>query len=72
MASESKTAIIAAMIGSLAIAVTKFAAAFTGRAVMLSEAIHSVVDTGNGGLMLLGVHRNRPALTFPMVSLLTP
>ena len=60
MASESKTAIIAAIIGNLAIAVTKFAAAaFTGSAAMLSEAIHSVVDTGNGGLMLLGVHRSR-------------
>jgi cation diffusion facilitator family transporter len=60
LASESKTAIIAAIIGNLAIAVTKFfAAAFTGSAAMLSEAIHSVVDTGNGGLMLLGVHRSR-------------
>jgi cation diffusion facilitator family transporter len=60
LASESKTAIFAAIIGNLAIAVTKFvAAAFTGSAAMLSEAIHSVVDTGNGGLMLLGVYRSR-------------
>ena len=60
MASESKTAIYAAIAGNLAIAVTKFvAAAFTGSAAMLSEAIHSVVDTGNGGLMLYGVHRSR-------------
>lgn len=60
MASESKTAIFAAIIGNLAIAATKFtAAAFTGSAAMLSEAIHSVVDTGNGGLMLLGVYRSR-------------
>jgi cation diffusion facilitator family transporter len=60
LASESKTAIFAAIIGNMAIAVTKFvAAAFTGSAAMLSEAIHSVVDTGNGGLMLLGVYKSR-------------
>lgn len=58
--SKSKTAIVAAIVGNLAIAVTKFiAAAFTGSAAMLSEAIHSVVDTGNGGLMLLGVYKSR-------------
>jgi cation diffusion facilitator family transporter len=60
MASESKTAIMAAVAGNLAIAVTKFiAVAFTGSAAMLSEAIHSVVDTGNGGLMLFGVYKSR-------------
>ena len=56
--SKSTTAIVAAIAGNLAIAVIKFiAAGFTGSAAMLSEAIHSVVDTGNGRLMLLGVYK---------------
>jgi cation diffusion facilitator family transporter len=68
MASESKTAIIAAVVGNLAIAATKFVAAgFTGSSAMLSEGIHSLVDTGNGGLLLLGVRMSQkpPDATHP-------
>lgn len=63
MAHESKTTIYAALAGNLAIALTKFGAAFwTGSAAMLSEAIHSTVDTGNQILMLYGMRRSaRPA-----------
>src|SRR5438132_7346055 len=60
MAAESTKVIYAAIVTNLAIAATKFtAAAFTGSSAMMSEGIHSLVDTGNGGLMLLGVRRSR-------------
>jgi cation diffusion facilitator family transporter len=60
---ESKTVIFAAMGANFAIACAKFfGAAVSGSSAMLSEGIHSLVDTGNGGLLLFGQNRaKRPA-----------
>ncbi|MDR8390964.1 cation diffusion facilitator family transporter [Aliifodinibius sp. S!AR15-10] len=58
MASSSKKVIYAALIGNALIAVTKFIASVTtGSSAMLSEGIHSLVDTGNQLLLLLGLKR---------------
>ena len=63
MASGSKKVIFAALIGNGLIAISKFVgSALTGSAAMLSEGIHSVVDTGNQLLLLLGLRRaKKPA-----------
>ena len=60
MSGSAKKTIYAAMGANFAIAVTKFfAASVTGSSAMLSEGIHSVVDTGNELLLLLGIRLSK-------------
>jgi len=57
-------AVVAALSANLGIAVTKFAAfALTGASSMLAEAIHSVADSGNQVLLLVGGRRAQRAAT---------
>lgn len=57
---ESRVVVYGAMAGNIAIAITKFiAAGITGSSSMLSEAIHSTVDTGNSLLLLVGMERSK-------------
>lgn len=57
---SSKVAVYSALFANLAIAIVKFiAAGITGSSAMVSEGIHSVVDTGNEVLLLLGINRSK-------------
>src|SRR6185312_6299993 len=61
MAAGGTTRVVVAALGfNGLIAVSKFVAAtITGSAAMLSEALHSVADTANQGLLLLGMRKSR-------------
>jgi cation diffusion facilitator family transporter len=53
---ESRKAVYGAIVANIAIAVIKFiVAGITASSAMLSEGIHSLVDTGNGVLLLVGI-----------------
>jgi cation diffusion facilitator family transporter len=60
MPSSSKLPIYSALAANFLIAVTKFiAAGVTGSSAMISEGIHSLVDTGNEILLLVGIQQSK-------------
>jgi len=60
--SESRRAVYAGLGGNILVAITKFAAALiSGSSSMMSEGVHSLVDTGNQALLLHGYRRSKRA-----------
>ena len=65
---SSKISLYGGIATNVAIALSKFVAAYvTGSSAMLSEGIHSLVDTGNGGLLLYGTAQSQlpPSPAYP-------
>jgi len=59
-AGGSNIVVYGAIAANILIAIAKFiGASITGSSAMLAEGIHSLVDTGNGGLILLGIKRSK-------------
>ena len=57
---DGRISVIAAIIGNILVGIVKFiAAAISGSAAMVSEGIHSIVDSGNGVLVLFGMNRSK-------------
>jgi cation diffusion facilitator family transporter len=60
LADDSRAPIIASIAANIAIAATKFtAAAITGSSALLAEGVHSLVDSSDGVLLLVGQRRSR-------------
>lgn len=57
---SSRKAVLTAIVADVAIAAAKLTAfAFSHSSAMLSESIHSLVDAGNGSLLVLGIHLSK-------------
>ena len=60
MGASSEKVVLTALVGNFTIAVAKFiASVHTGSSAMLSEGIHSLVDSANQGLLLFGLKRSQ-------------
>ena len=61
---SNKASVFAAIASNIAVGIVKFiAAAISGSSAMVSEGIHSIVDSGNGFLVLFGMHQAKKPAT---------